>query len=469
MTGVNCDTATVRMAVVGGGISGLTLSLLAARAGHDVVVIDRDPPRENGDVESAWGHWDRRSVPQFRQIHGYQAVAYGVLRERLPDVLALLHRVGAQDASRVGTVTGADSLPGSDALVQFQCRRSTLEWALRTAAAAEDRIELREATEVNGVVTVGNTNPRVAGARTAAGDITADLVVDAAGRRTQSAAWCADAGLPSVEQVSVDTRQVYFTRWFRARDSAAVAPYTRVELSFATLMVYPADAGWFSVTFFAPAGDAGLRAMLLEPERIVAAARAVPPVAELLQPELVEPYGEVLFMGGLRNHLRRPPANAVVGMVSLADAVVCTNPTWGRGVALAMANAAALVDVVGEFEEPATMSREFNHIAVAQLEPWYHDTVFLDAEVNARWSRQPDGADDAGSSPWTVSLTDALAATRVDPVVSVAWARYRNLLDPPSAFWDDEHIVERVRAAITDGAPPITLDSPSRADISALA
>ena len=460
----------MRIAVVGGGISGLTFSLLAARAGHEVVVIDRDPPREGGDVESAWDRWDRRSVPQFRQIHGYQAVAHGVLRERLPDVLALLHRAGAHDASRVGSVPGADLLPGSDALVQFQCRRSTLEWVLRTAVAEETRIELREATEVNGVITMArNGNPRVAGVRTAASDITVDLVVDAAGRRTQSAAWCADAGLPAVEHASVDTRQVYFTRWFRARDSVHVAPYTRIELSFATLMIYPADAGWFSVTFFAPAGDAGLRAMLLDPDRIVTAARAVPPVAELLQPDLVEPYGEVLFMGRLSNHLRRPPANPVAGMVSLADAVVCTNPTWGRGVALAMANAAALVDVLGEVEDPAKVSREFTRIAAAQLEPWYHDTVFLDAEVNARWSHEADGSVDAVASSGTISLTDALAAARVDPVVSVAWARYRNLLDPPSSFWGDEHIVDRVRVAITDGAPPITLESPSRSDFHALA
>jgi 2-polyprenyl-6-methoxyphenol hydroxylase-like FAD-dependent oxidoreductase len=456
------------MAVVGGGISGLTFSLLAARAGHDVVVIDRDPPREGGNVESAWDRWDRRSVPQFRQIHGYQAVAHGVLRERLPDVLVLLHRAGARDASRVGTAPGADSLPGSDALVQFQCRRSTLEWVLRTAVAQEPRIELREATEVNGLITTAaNANPRVVGVRTGASDIAVDLVVDAAGRRTQSTTWCADAGLPAVEQEWVDTRQVYFTRWFRARDSAVTAPYTRVELSFATLMIYPADAGWFSVTFFAAAGDAGLRAVLRDPDRIVAAARAVPPAAELLQPDLVEPYGEVLFMGGLRNHLRRPPANPAAGIVSLADAVVCTNPTWGRGVALAMANAATLVDVMGELDDPAVVSREFAHIAAAQLEPWYHDTVFLDAEVNARWSGERTGVDNSGTAPGAVSLADALAAARVDPVVSVAWARYRNLLDPPSAFWSDEHIADRVRAAIIDGAPPITLDSPSRSDIDA--
>ena len=305
--------------------------------------------------------------------------------------------------------------------------------------------------------------------RTVSSDIAVDLVVDAAGRRSQSAAWCADAGLPTADHASADTKQVYFTRWFRTRQSAQLMPYLRVELSFATLMIYPGDAGWFSATFFAPAGDARLRALLLDPDRLVAAARAVRPAADLLDADLVEPYGDVLFMGGLRNHIRRASAtNQVAGMVALADAVVCTNPTWGRGVALAMTNGVALVDVLAEFEDPAMVSREFTQMAVTQLEPWYHDTVFLDAEVNAHWSGAGNGVSDANASPGTLSLLDALAAARVDPVVSVAWARYRNLLDPPSAFWADEQINDRVRAAIADGAPPITVESPSRSDFDAL-
>jgi len=295
----------VRTAVVGGGISGLTFSLLAARGGHEVVIVDRDPPREGGDVESAWQWWDRRSVPQFRQIHGFQAVANAVLRERMPDVLGLLHRAGAHEASRIAAVLGADTLPGSEALGQFQCRRSTLEWVLRAAAVGEERIDLREGTEAKALFMSAGSTSRVGGMRTTAGDIAADLVVDAAGRRSQSAAWCAEAGLPTPEDVSVDTRQVYFTRWFRGRDSAPVVRYTRVELSFATLMIYPGDAGWFSVTFFAPVGDAGLRSMLLDPDRFVTAARAVPPIADFLDPDLVEPHGEVLFMGRLSNDLRR--------------------------------------------------------------------------------------------------------------------------------------------------------------------
>jgi len=177
----------------------------------------------------------------------------------------------------------------------------------------------------------------------------------------------------------------------------------------------------------------------------------------------------VLFMGGLRNHLRRASVTSqVAGMVALADAVVCTNPTWGRGVALGMTNAVGLVDVLAEFDDPATVSREFTRMAVAQLEPWYHDTVFLDAEVNAHWSRAGDGVSDSQAQSGAQSLLDALAAARVDPVVSVAWARYRNLLDPPSAFWADQQINDRVRAAIADGARPVTLESPSRADFDAL-
>ncbi|MEY2571671.1 MAG: hypothetical protein QOE63_2021, partial [Acidimicrobiaceae bacterium] len=266
------------MAVVGGGIAGLTFSLLAARAGREVVVIDRDPPRQGKDVESAWERWDRRSVPQFRQIHGYQALAHAVLRARLPDVLGLLHQAGAREA----TVTG------NEELVQFRCRRSTLESVLRAAVACEPGIDLREGTDVQSVITSCGSTPRVHGVRTTAGDVVANLVVDAAGRRSTAATWCADAGLPSPEQISVDTKQVYFTRWFRTRDLAHEVPYTRVELTFATLLLYPADAGWLSTTFFAPAGDAGLRNLLLDSERFVAAARAIPPVTDLLDPDLVE-------------------------------------------------------------------------------------------------------------------------------------------------------------------------------------
>jgi hypothetical protein len=62
-----------------------------------------------------------------------------------------------------------------------------------------------------------------------------------------------------------------------------------------------------------------------------------------------------------------------------------------------------------------------------------------------------------------------VAASRVDPIVYVAYTRCRNLLDPPAAFWRAEDIVSRVRSAIRDGAPSVIVASPSRADFDALA
>jgi flavin-dependent dehydrogenase len=460
------EAVGVRVVVVGGGIAGLTCSLLAARGGNDVIVLDRDPERRGDKPEDAWARWDRRSVPQFRQVHAFQALAHRVLAVRLPDVLAKLHAAGGYDAAVAAARPDAASIAGSEELVQFRCRRATLEWVLRRAALEERGVEVRDQSEVLGLATSSTAAPRVVGVRTSRGEVAADLVIDASGRRTPIGGWCAKAGLAAPEEVSIDTRQVYFTHWFRRRDPSAPFAPTRVELSCATVYAVPADSGWFAVTFFAPAGDAELRAVLLDPDRFAAAVRTVAPVAPLIEGEVADPHGGVLFMGRLSNHLRRwvadgPPA----GLLALADAVVCTNPTWGRGVALAMANAAMLMDTLSETEDPATLAERFHRRALVQLEPWFHDTVELDQETNALWSQLPGPAASALRSGSRFSHAEALAATRVDPVVYVAYSRYRNLLDPPATFWADTDIAGRVESAVADGAPGVTLDSPTRADI----
>jgi glycine/D-amino acid oxidase-like deaminating enzyme len=57
-----------RIVVVGGGIVGLGASVMLARDGHDVTVLERDaalPP----DPRAAWDGWERRGVNQFRLLH----------------------------------------------------------------------------------------------------------------------------------------------------------------------------------------------------------------------------------------------------------------------------------------------------------------------------------------------------------------------------------------------------------------
>jgi 2-polyprenyl-6-methoxyphenol hydroxylase-like FAD-dependent oxidoreductase len=446
--------------VAGGSIGGLAVALFAARAGRDVVLVEADGREAPATVDEAW-HWKRRGVPQFRQLHGTQALGRSVLEARTPDVLRRLRDAGAHDAELLAAQPDAARRPGAADLVQFRCRRPVLEWVLRSAVEAEPAITHRTGTEVVGLLMAGR-RPRITGVTTTQGEVSANLVVDATGRRSRVAEWCTRAGAAPPVTTTVDTGQAYFTRWFRRPTTFTSSdPMLRVELSFATLLVFPADAGWFSATFFAPAHDRELRTALMNPERFVDALRSVPAASAWI--EDARAVGEVQFMGKLANQLRRPgpDPHSPAGLLPIADAAVCTNPTWGRGAALAMAHAAALVDLLQKDDEPTTVTTALAHWTAEHIEPWFHDTLLLDAETNARWSGRPPPESAARS----FRHAEALTAARTDPALLIAYMRYRNLLDQPSAFWSDPEIVGLVRSAVEAGIAGGDATLPSKEEL----
>src|SRR4051794_20577287 len=327
-----------RIVVAGGSIGGLAVALFAARAHRDVVLLEADPHPVPASAGEAWAGWRRRGVPQFHQLHGTQALGHATLAAAASDVLRRLGEAGAHEADLLAASPAARSQAGAEGLVQLRCRRPVLEWVLRTAVAAEPTVVLRPGTEVTGLLVAGRGTPRVSGVATTDGRVSADLVVDATGRRSRVARWCAGAGLPAPVTTAVDTGQAYFTRWFhRPAPFTGADPMLRVDLPFATLLVFPADSGWFSATFFAPVHDHALRGALMDPDGFLHALRSIPAAAGWLDDAV--PVGDVLFMGKLANQLRRwaPGTQPPAGLVPVADAAVCTNPTWGRGAALALA------------------------------------------------------------------------------------------------------------------------------------
>src|SRR6185312_17061899 len=188
--------------------------------------------------------------------------------------------------------------------------------------------------------------------------------------------------------------------------------------------------------------------------RVLRRGRSIPAAAPWLDDAC--PVGDVQFMGRLANQLRRPAADgrSPIGLLGVGDAAVCTNPTWGRGAALALASAAALVDAVNECGAPSVVTRMHATWTAEQHEPWFHDTLLLDAETNAAWAGLPPT-----SCPARPFRHDAAAlAARTDPGVGVAYLRYRNLLDQPDAFWGDLDIADQVRHVtaghLTNSRPP---------------
>lgn len=431
--------------VAGGSLAGLAVALFAARSGHDVVLLEADGRAVPEAAEDLWRDWRRRGVPQFRQLHATHALGRAILAARAPDVVADLCAVGACEARLL-----TDPQRAAAELVQLRCRRPLLEWVLRRAVLAEPGVAFRTGTEVTGLLLDGRSRPRVRGVLTSSGELAADLVVDATGRRSRVADWCVQAGVAAPRVRTVATGQAYFTRWFR-RSSAftAVDPLLRVDLPFATLLLCPADADWFSATFFAPVHDIALRRLLMTPDAFLAAVRSVPSAAAWL--EEARSVGDVQFMAGLANQLRGP---ALDGLLAVGDSAVCTNPTWGRGTALAIAGAAALVDAVNECGAPTAITRAHALWTAEHHEPWFHDTLLLDAETNAVWAGMPTAPHPA--RPFRHAA--AVATARTDVRVGVAYLRYRNLLDEPDAFWGNPEIADRVHNAIAtrpkDPPPP---------------
>jgi len=88
-------------------------------------------------------------------------------------------------------------------------------------------------------------------------------------------------------------------------------------------------------------------------------------------------------MGGLHNTLRRLVVDGrpvATGLHAVGDSVCTTNPTLGRGLALALAGAADLADTLaGAGGDPAAEALALDRLVGQHVEPFYQDQAGIDA------------------------------------------------------------------------------------------
>src|SRR5262245_27611652 len=85
-----------RVAVVGAGIAGLGTAMALARAGREMVVIDRDPQAPE-NVETAFETRERKGATQLRHSHVFLGKLVSLIRDRHPRLHAMLHEAGARE------------------------------------------------------------------------------------------------------------------------------------------------------------------------------------------------------------------------------------------------------------------------------------------------------------------------------------------------------------------------------------
>jgi flavin-dependent dehydrogenase len=313
-----CESAPVvetEAVVVGAGPSGATTALLLARAGHDVVLVDRARfPRDKACGEGIMPP----GVEALRRlgVHGH-VIATGARPIR--GVTYQLHAGGP----RVDVPFPAP--PDGGPPEGLGVRRTSFDDALLDAVRREPRATVREGERVTRLL---RAPQGVAGISTIAGEIRSRIVIGADGLHSQIRAW---AGLRSRSQARL--RYGLAGHWqvdTRGRDAVTVT--------------LAGDHEWYE----APVGpDLLLVSILSHRSRSQVTARTY---AEAARRSVAGLAGAELLSGplGAASFHQRVRTVAEGGVFLVGDASGYDDPTTGDGIAIGMLLAERLAEHAGE-------------------------------------------------------------------------------------------------------------------------
>jgi 2-polyprenyl-6-methoxyphenol hydroxylase-like FAD-dependent oxidoreductase len=459
--------------VVGGGVVGLCGGLLLARDGHRVTLLERDPAPPPVASDDAWTGWERRGVNQFHMLHYFLPRFREILEAELPDVAAALSGAGALRTNVITSLPAEVSggpRPGDERFTALTGRRPVVESAISQVARREPGLEIRRGAAVRGLLSAIEPRwpgvPRVVGVVTDAGEeLTADLVVDASGRRSPLPQWLAAVGARPAEEEREDSGFVYYGRHFRSRDGSVppafgppLQPYDSVSI-----LLLPADNGTWGVGLITSGSDSVLRAARHADvwERIV---KSYPLAAHWLDGETISDGVEV--MAKLEDRHRRLWAGGTpvaTGIVTLGDAWACTNPSVGRGAPIGLQHALCLRELLRDVPagDRVGLVERWDELTREVVEPWYRETVAFDrhrlAEIDAQIAGVPYETDDV---EWLHGEALRRNATS-DPDLLRAGVAIRSLLERSADVLARPGMVDKTMSLDPPPPPP----GPSREEL----
>jgi 2-polyprenyl-6-methoxyphenol hydroxylase-like FAD-dependent oxidoreductase len=430
-------------------MAGLATALAAGRAGHEVVLAERDTDTPAGDAARVFEGWQRTGVAQFRQPHNFLGLGRRLLRDRVPDVYRELLGAGALEVEQFRFLRDAAPEAGDEDLATLGCRRPVFEAALRRAVEGEPAIEVRSGCRVTGLALSGGHPAHVEAAVLAGGErVAADLVVDASGRSSRTMAWLAEAGLGPVAERSSGCGLVYYSRHFQRRDGVPEPPYASVlagprgDLGYVAYAIFVGDNRTFAVIFMAPPGDRAFRD-LRHPEAYMRAARLLPGVAAWIDPDAARPITPVLPFGQVTNTVRDylPGGGPVApGLQPVGDALCHTNPSFAFGASMALHQAFTLADLLAVATDHHDLARRFDAAVGEDLRDRYRAVAEEDHDRARWWDGEPIDVTDPAASMALFLRAVVYRVAPADPRLLRAVVRRIDLLDAPDRLEQDREL-----------------------------
>jgi hypothetical protein len=196
-----------------------------------------------------------------------------------------------------------------------------------------------------------------------------------------------------------------------------------------SILCIPSDNGTWATTLYAASSDAPMR-RLRDPDVFERVVRACPLHAHWLDGE---PISEISSMSGVVDRTRRfvvDDVPVVTGLLSIADAHACTNPSIGRGM------------------------------TVAEIDPWHIATRDLDRARIAAMEAAVEGRDYELGPAEQIGAA-LLAATRFDEQCARWFGEIQQCLAFPLDVLSREGALDHV-LAVTAGVETTPIPGPDR-------
>ena len=434
-------------------MAGLLAAGVLSERYDKVTVYDRDTLPD--------GPLPRRGVPQSRQGHGLTVRGADVLAELLPGFRDEMVAAGAVVCDMQRDLhlhfDGYRLKSALSGLTLFAMTRPAIEDLVRRRVRALDGVSVIDGTDVTGLLAAGgrvrgvSVRPARAPAADAgsgtAGDgetVSADLVVDAAGRGSRAGRWLAELGYPVPKESQVRAGVVYVSRHYKTgpwepgeRVGAVTAPYPGQHRGGGVVR----QEGDKSVVILfgmvgeePPLDDAGLLAY--------AESLDIPDVADVIRES--EPLDEPARMrhpGSRRQHYEKLPRH-LGGFLVTGDALCSFNPVYGQGMTVAALEALGLRRLLAASDDDADLPRRyFRAAARLTAEAWT-----MSAAGDLRFP-QAEGKRMPADRVFHAYMDLYRAAASVDPALSEAFVRVASMLDSPLRLLSPGVVVRVLRLA----------------------